>query len=423
MRSKRLTYSSNYISSLILIIGLLCTKQEILAQDDPFEITKYTFIDYENNKLAIHDSSNYNTLFAELTQIGLKGKGKVNIVHIGDSHIQADFLSGAFRKRIQTFFLGSISGRGFVFPYKVAKTNNPLNYKVTSTGNWESCRNVEKEFKCKLGLSGIAVITKDSLAKIKVNISDKTMPGYDFDRLILFHDMDADCFEPTILYPTPKNISKNKLLGYTLFEFAESVEYIEMGLLKTQSSQQRFALHGFNFDSNDAGITYHTIGVNGAQFESYLKCEYFVPHLKALNPNWVIVSLGTNDVYTDVFDSVKFKHNVDELIFDIKSASPKSSILLTTPGDHRIKRAYINDFTQTASSILKGKALEHKISYWDFNSIMGGKGSVDAWQDSGMAHTDFLHYTRKGYAHQGQLLFNAFLKAYDDYLEEQIRLK
>lgn len=404
---------------LVFTFGIICG-HETLAQDNPYKIDKYTFINYEKNEFTIYDTLSYNSLFYEFTQIGLKGKGKVNIVHIGDSHIQADFLSGNFRKKIQSFFLGSISGRGFVFPYKVANTNNPLNYKVTSTGNWESCRNVEKELKCKLGLSGIAVITSDSTAKIKVSITDKTMPGYDFDRLMVFHDIDENCLEPIILLPTPTNKTINKDLGYTLFEFTESVTHIEMGLQKTTNKQQHFALHGFNFDSNDSGIIYHTIGVNGAQYESYLKCEYFVPHLKAIEPDWVIVSLGTNDVYTDVFDSVQFTKNVDKLINNIKKAAPTSAILLTTPGDHRIKRAYINDFTETASNTLKQKALVHNISYWDFNKIMGGKGSIDAWQATGMGHTDFLHYTRKGYEYQGQLLFNAFLKAYDSYLEIEI---
>lgn len=408
------------------IIPVLLLKFSLLlhlsaySQDDPFAIKKYTFINYENNTFTIFDSTSYHLFFKQLTNIGLQGNGKVNIVHIGDSHIQADFLSGMFRKKIQSFFLGSISGRGFVFPYKVAKTNNPLNYKVKSKGDWESCRNVEKELKCKLGLSGIAVITNDSLAQIKVNINDKTMPGYDFDRLMVYHDMEDDCFTPKILSPKPKNISTNKKLGYTLFEFNKSESSIEMSLEKNNSKQQRFALHGFNFDSNDAGITYHTIGVNGAQFESYLKCEYFRPHLSSLNPDWVIVSLGTNDVYTDVFDTTLFKQNVDKIIISIKKAAPNSAILLTTPGDHRIKKTYINDYTQIASSIIKNKAKEYKISYWDFNSIMGGKGSIDAWHATGMAHTDYLHYTRLGYEYQSQLLFNAFLKAYDVYLEKHI---
>jgi len=54
---------------------------------------------------------------------------------------------------------------------------------------------------------------------------------------------------------------------------------------------------------------------------------------------------------------------------------------------------------------------------------MGGEGSINNWHYYGLAHTDYLHYSRKGYEYQGKLLFNAFLKAYDDYLAKQILLK
>lgn len=404
-----------------ILLVITFTVKLSLAQDYPLEITKYTFVNYENNIIEIKgDSNNYKQLFQQISDIGLKGKGKVNIVHIGDSHIQADFLSGTFRKKLQSFFLGSISGRGFIFPYKVAKTNNPFNYKVKSKGEWESCRNVEKELKCKLGLSGIAIITNDSLAEISISIADKKLPGYDFDRLMVFHDFDTNAYKPIIGYPQASNTLENKDLGYTLYEFESSVDSMVLKVQKTDSIQNNFTLHGLNFDSSDAGITYHTVGVNGAQIESYLKCENFVPHLKALNAQWVIVSLGTNDVYTDNFDTKAFEENLIKMTKRIRIAAPQSAILFTTPGDHLMKREYINTNTLKASNIVKQKAKELNISYWDFNSIMGGEGSVNAWFALGMAHTDFLHFTRKGYEYQGQLLFNAFLKTYDKFIENNL---
>ena len=406
-----------FCALVILILGTLTIRTN--AQDNPLEITEYTFIDYDKNIFEITgDSNSYAYLFSQFSDIGLKGKGKVNIVHIGDSHIQADFLSGTFRKKLQSFFLGSISGRGFIFPYKVAKTNNPFNYKVKSKGEWVSCRNVEQDLKCKLGLSGIAIITQDSLAEIRISIADKNLPGYDFDRLMVFHDIDTCSFKPQISYPEPIKISENKELWYTLFEFETSVDSMVLNVHRTDSSQNKFTLHGLNFDSNDTGITYHTVGVNGAQIESYLKCENFIPHLKALDPQWVIVSLGTNDVYTDNFNTQKFETGFVEMVKRIRKAAPDCAILFTTPGDHLVKREYKNENIGKASGIIKQKVQELNISYWDFNSIMGGEGSINAWFALGMAHTDFLHYTRKGYEYQGQLLFNAFLKTYDKFIEK-----
>lgn len=395
----------------------MATNFSAWAQDNPYEITKYTFIDYDNNQLVIgNDTAPYQHLFSVLTNIGLKGQGKINIVQIGDSHIQADFVSGSFRKRLQSFFLGSISGRGFIFPYKVAQTNNPANYQVRYTGHWESCRNIESNLKCQLGLSGIAVIAADTNATITMSIADKTLPGYDFDELMIFHGTLRENYLPRIIYPNPVKQTTNIAQGYTLFEFDHSIDSMVMGITKTDSLQNDFILYGYNFASNDQGITYHTIGVNGARVESYLKCDLFIPHLSALNPDWVIVSLGTNDAYTNAFDTVQFKNQLSSLINNIKKAAPNCAILLTTPGDHRMKRINTNPNAQLVSDLIKETAMKFGIAYWDFNQIMGGPGSIDAWVDSGMGHTDYLHYTRKGYEYQGQLLFNAFLKSYDAFL-------
>ncbi|MDA3890418.1 MAG: GDSL-type esterase/lipase family protein [Salinivirgaceae bacterium] len=410
------------VKVFILFISIISITT-VYSQEDPYEIDKYEFVNYKLNKLIIYDTLAYDQLFDKFTQIGFQGKNKVSIVHIGDSHLQADFLSGNFRRRLQTFFLGSMGGRGFVFPYKVAKTNNPINYRVSSEGNWESCRNVEKNRYCDLGLSGISVTTRDTNARISITIDDPKLAGYDFDQLMIFHEFGEQVYSPFIENVAPRKVTPNEELGYTLFEFNENISSVSLRLRRIDSLQKEFKLFGFNFDSGDPGIIYHTIGVNGAQFESYLGCKYFTPHLTALNPDWVIISLGTNDTYTNVFDSVKFKNDVEALIASVKKAAPKSAILLTTPGDHKIKSVVINANVELASEILKSISQKEGVSYWDFYSIMGGKGSVDYWRYYLMAHTDYLHFTQKGYVYQSQLLFNAFLRAYDNYLTQHFLLK
>ncbi len=92
----------------------------------PYQIDQYDFIHYDLNKFAFFDdSSHFTELFSKYDQLVSKGEGKLKIVHIGGSHLQADIYSDRIRKRLQTFQPGSNGGRGFVFPYTIAKTNNP----------------------------------------------------------------------------------------------------------------------------------------------------------------------------------------------------------------------------------------------------------------------------------------------------------
>jgi len=412
-------------SRILLFFGFALISIGSFCQDDPHEIDSFPFIDYSANQLTLFGGQeSYQVLFEKLTQIGLKGEGKVSIVHLGDSHLQADFFSGYFRKQLQTFFLGAMGGRGFIFPYKVAGTNNPLNYTVSSKGHWESCRSVERKKNCPLGLSGIAVMTSDSNASITISITDPLLEGYDFDRLMVFHAFGDDKFQPTVSTSTKvTHIQPFPEKGYTLFEFSENLQSVTLKFKRQSPSQTGFTLFGMNFDSNDSGIIYHTMGVNGAQIESYLSCDFFVPHLAALNPDWVIVSLGTNDSYTYSFDSLAFSKNVDNLIALIKEAAPNAAVLFTTPGDHRMRKGPINQNTILVAEIIKQKAKEHQLSYWDFNKIMGGKGSVNAWHQEAMANYDYLHLTQKGYEFQSKLLFTAFLKSYDEFLAKEVLKK
>jgi len=113
----------------ILILVILFS-QTIYSQVSsyPLDIDYYNFIDYKSNKIdVLGDSINYNKFNKKLNKLITAGEGKLNIIHIGGSHIQADIYTWQMRRRMQTFYPGLNGGRGFVFPYKMAKTNNPFN--------------------------------------------------------------------------------------------------------------------------------------------------------------------------------------------------------------------------------------------------------------------------------------------------------
>lgn len=381
-------------------------------------ITKYTFVNYDENYFVLPKNTDaYNQLFEKFSALTLQGKKNISIVHIGDSHIQADFLSSTFRKSLQRYFKNAISGRGLIFPYETAKTNNPLNYKVETQGKWEATRNVEPILKCELGITGIAVITEDNKANISINIADSL--DYAAEQIMVFHSQENTCFLPQITTPKPIEKQVNKELGYTLFKFEKPTDSIVLKVEKTDTIQNHFILQGINFISSQEGIIYHTCGVNGATFKSFLRCQNFSQHLSALQADWVIVSLGTNDVYVPYFNEKSFAQYIDQMIAKIKKVSPQAALLFTTPGDHLMQQRKINEHTLVAIKIIKQKAEEYQFAYWDLHKIMGGRGVIYAWFDAEMAHTDFLHYTKKGYQYQGELLFNAFLKTYEQFMEKK----
>src|SRR3989304_5586774 len=66
-------------------------------------LKKYTFIKADSGKLH-NDSIALRSFYEKLYQLKTTGKGKVNVAHIGDSHIQADFFSGVVRQHFHLDF-------------------------------------------------------------------------------------------------------------------------------------------------------------------------------------------------------------------------------------------------------------------------------------------------------------------------------
>lgn len=405
---------------ILVLIIFLSNSLFLFSQDSPYSIDYYDFVRYDLNRLNFYgDSSHYETLFDTFDSLIVLGKGKVNVVHLGGSHIQAGSLSGRMSQRLQTFFPGLKGSRGFVFPYRIARTNNPGNYRVNYSGSWDNCRSVQRQ-NCQLGLSGISVTTGDPSAKVEITLRRSVYPKYDFNRVKIFHDTAKSNFDVSL---ANKNIiakkKTNKELGYTLFILKHFTNTLRIRFEKTDTIQNHFTLFGISLETDEAGVTYHGIGVNGASIPCYLRCDLFQEHLQALAPDWVIMTLGTNDAYTKHFNAEDYEIHYDLLLYRIKEIAPNAALLLTVPNDSYLYRRYVNRNTEEVRRVIYKLAEKHGCAVWDFYSIMGGLNSVSTWYRAGLAARDKIHFNRRGYHLQADLLFNAFMRSFDYYLERK----
>lgn len=109
-----------------------------------------------------------NPVFERLYQLESSRAWKINIVHVGDSHIQADFLTDAIRKPLQEQF--GDGGYGFTFPYSLMRTNGSDYIRYTSSATWKSRLNVSPVSRAvDIGLSGIGLYTDDTNFTVQLN--------------------------------------------------------------------------------------------------------------------------------------------------------------------------------------------------------------------------------------------------------------
>lgn len=391
------------------------------GQDYPYDIEFREFVRYDKNHIEFFgDSSSFDSLFQKLDDLIFAGKGQINIIHIGGSHIQGGALPGHFAERLQTMAPGLKGSRGFVFPYNLSRTNTPRNYVVRHSGSWSTCRSVQRRRECTLGLLGISATTQSENATLKIYLEENAYLPYDFNRVKIFHDMAASNFDMKIA--NCKQVERkvvNDTLGYTLFDLKTHKDVLNLELEKTDTLQDHFTLYGISLENDEPGITYHGIGVNGASIPSYLRCDLLEEHTQGLSPDWFILTLGTNDAYTRKFNPDYFQTNYDSLLTRLKAAAPNAAFLLTVPNDSYLYRRYVNRNTAKVGEVIRKIAKKHNCAVWDFYNIMGGLNSVNLWYKDGLTARDRIHFHRNGYFLQADLLFNAFLRKYDKFLERK----
>jgi lysophospholipase L1-like esterase len=399
---------------------IIFSKTASYSQQDyyPFEIEKYSFIRYDKNYfIFFNDSSKFENIFDIYDSLIIYGKGQLKIVHIGGSHIQADVYTNRIRRRLQTFYPGLTGARGFIFPYRIAKTNNPSNFQVKYSGLWYYCKNTQQKINCTLGLSGYSISTYNPNSSIQIIINTDSSTNYDFNKVKIFHNHDTTNFKILINNDETIHTARiNDTLGYTEFEFRRHQEELNLSFFKADSIQNHFTIYGMSLENNDPGIIYNSVGVNGAKLSSYLRCSLFTQHLAALEPDLIIISLGTNDGYSRSFSGIEYREQYEQLLKLIRQTLPEAAILLTVPNDSYLFRKYINRNTEKMRSIIFDLARNNNFGVWDFYTIMGGLNSSYVWNLNGLMNRDKIHFNRRGYLFKGDLFFNAFLKAYENHI-------
>lgn len=195
------------LAVIAAILGIVSMGSMVSAKDMEItpgyydvDFTKYDFIDTSLNTIQFpQGSASFEPFFKKLDTLVFENRGKVRILHIGGSHLQADVISGRIREHLVKEYPGASAGRGFVFPYSAARTNTPASYASYYKGIWDKNKNVQHEITKPLGLLGIAVSTRDPRAEITL-LLDKynTEPIWGETSFRVFGYSDSNDVEPVL---------------------------------------------------------------------------------------------------------------------------------------------------------------------------------------------------------------------------------
>lgn len=405
------------LASCILILDTICG-QTI----DSSAYKQYTFINKKINRIE-NDSTSLNSYYEKLYLLEQKKINRVNVTHIGDSHIQADHFSGLMRQKLQLKF--GNAGRGLVFPYRSAKSNEPTSYKTITNVPWDYKRNVFYDKPLPIGISGFTIETHDSMAEINLLVKDQPNLGYSFTKFTLFHEKGMDNFDITIcddqncergiFKSTDK--STNPFVSELKFDKPVRQLYIRNKCADT-TVQKSTRIYGMLLENDSAGVLYNMIGVNGAEYRHYVMSKYFTQQLSYLSSDLIIISLGTNEAFSAGFDKDFFYRSIDSLVTSVKLTNPNVCVLITTPADsyRKTRKGRVkNPDMKLARETVVAYCLQHNVAYWDLYEVMGGYGSMGKWYAMKLTAKDRVHFSGKGYQIQGDLFYTALMDGYEKY--------
>jgi lysophospholipase L1-like esterase len=345
---------------------------------------------------------------------GTNGPVVVPILHLGDSHIQAGFLTGAVMRCFHRDF--GNAGRGLIVPLKIAGTNEPSDYAIRSEQHWENARLTQSVRKLPVGIGGVGIATKQTNFSLTIRALDRDDPeAYRFNRIHVFkHPAAPDLHAEGASVDTATRYDQTLILDSPVTEITLSRSNI-----KSDSA----VYYGFSLENGVDGILYHSAGINGAQYQHWMRVQDFEHQIDALNPALVILSMGTNEARMGrSFSAEQFAGQIDDLVRLVRAGNPQAVILLTTPPDsylsRRIGRRTVyepNPLVHKVAAVIRDYSARNGLACWDLLTI---GGSCEQGFERGLYGRDWLHFTAEGYAIQGKSLYQALLKGYNQYVRD-----
>lgn len=386
----------------------------------PFSATtgnEPSFINLKANSIKMN-GDNWSVLGEDLARNAQFG-GIFPILHIGDSHIQADAATGTTRELLQNVF--GNAGRGLITPLKMARTNEPRDYRITSSTPWVTSKLMKTPWESPMMFTGVSITPMRNKFDLELGtVSSDKVKENPFCAIRLFYQgeltVDACISDGEKIFYTCEYRD-----GCAILRFHNSVDSVTLKM-STDGNPYDVHIAGAELLNSTKGILYDTIGNNGAMFMSYNALSDF-HRISELSPRLVIISLGANEAFGVISDDA-FEDTIDIMVKRVRKAAPDAKILLVTPiecqrrtgskrrGKKRPGGFVVNSNVLRLRNVINRYGEDNHIPVYDLYEVAGGNGASEKWTSSGlMNQRDRIHLTWAGYELQGRLTYDALVKA------------
>ncbi|MGB5948118.1 MAG: GDSL-type esterase/lipase family protein [Parvibaculum sp.] len=337
----------------------------------------------------------------------------VTILHLGDSHIALDHLTGAMRARWTAEF--GDAGRGLPpgVPYRYYA---PQGYKVSMRGDWDAASSLGRRVQGPFGLQGYRVSSGDARAEMTIEaerdfsmVEIDTAGGPETGALLLQIDGSAPL----------RLVTGSDGPGLVQLRVPAASAH---RLTLSPAGDGPVRLLGWALLRNGPGIRYDSHGISGATIDVTERWDeaIFSRQLASLAPDLVILGYGTNEGFNDALDLDAYAHRFEKLILRIRRDSPGASIAVlgAFDGARRAKAgtaATCGDGWTVPPKLDRLRETQREVAarsgafYFDASRVMGRPCGIDQWARATppLAWPDRVHLKPEGARRMGEAIGRA----------------
>ncbi len=343
--------------------------------------------------------------FARVNQSHQSG-APVHILQFGDSHTASDDWVNSMRTAAQQY-LGD-GGPGFVqagHPYRGYRRFDATG---TNTLGWKTEGTMQAREDPYQGLSGISISTDKAGQTVSLAATGEAL------EIFYLQQPGGGKLELQSDGQIIGTIDSAGDSGSGSFRAGLSAGQHQLLLRTIENAPVR--LFGWALD-NPRGITFETLGINGAQTSIILEWneQVWAAQVAARNPSLVILAYGTNEANNPKWTETQYRADLLAVLDRVRRAAPAASILMVGPPDCGRLRplAHLAEVIDVQRDIAKMQ----NVAFFDWRAHMGGAGMMKRWAQAGLAQADYIHLSSAGYQLLGKMLFDQLERAYSEFHE------
>jgi lysophospholipase L1-like esterase len=338
--------------------------------------------------------------------------GPVRILHYGDSHTAADELTGDLRARFQEKF--GDGGSGYSFAGRPWNGYRREDVRTGSTSGWHTDGLVGRSGDGAYGLGGVSMSATAPHEAIYL-LAD----GQEFE-LFYLQQPGGGSIQISDNGAPVERISTDgeRAPGYYRYETTPGTHRMEVETL----DRAPVRLFGWVAE-NPVGVTYETLGINGAQASIIFNWNEAVlrSNLERRDPGLIVIEYGTNEAGRRDWTLETYRDMFIQLIARFRSAAPAAAaILVIGPPDRfiRTRKGWIPmESIGTIVEAQRQAAAASGCAFLDLRAKMGGEGAMRQWVLAGMGQNDHVHFTLPGYRILGDAIFRDLMSQYEVFLK------